>query len=125
MTEAIKMLYIDWSLADYDDTDYFRTFVDYATDFLFVCGNDRVARVHAQAGDPVFRYQMTYAPTESIYKPSFNATWLGAGHGEELQFVFGSPFVPELQYVYPNTPPEEKAFSVQMMRFWTNFARTG
>ena len=125
LIEAVKMLYIDWSRADYDDADFFRSYVDYATDANFACGGDRVARQHAQAGDSVYTYQMTFVPSRSVFSTTLPAGWLGAGHGEDLFFVFGAPFIPEIQLIYPDIPPEEKTLSVKFMEFWTNFANTG
>ena len=52
--------------------------------------------------------------------------WLGAGHGEELTFVWGHPFIGELKDIHGhNLTDEEKAFSVKLMQFWTNFAKSG
>ena len=51
--------------------------------------------------------------------------WLGAGHAEDLLFVFGTPFIEELRGIRNELTDEEKALSVKFMQFWTNFANTG
>lgn len=54
-----------------------------------------------------------------------NPTWLGAGHTEEFQFVFGWSFDENiLQYKHELTD-DEKTLSAQMMKMWTNFAKSG
>ena len=68
--------------------------------------------------------QFTHRPTVSwVSTPQYNPIWLGAGHQEELTFVFGLPFL------RINNRKEltdaEKEFSVKIMRFWTTFAKTG
>ena len=52
--------------------------------------------------------------------------WLGAGHAEDLNFVFGVPFIDELYNIKGhNMTDEENALSVKFMEFWTNFAKSG
>ncbi|XP_022105590.1 acetylcholinesterase-like [Acanthaster planci] len=124
--DAIRMQYIDWSQADYDDHDYFRSYVDFGADFYFACGTDQVARFHFQAGDNVFLYQMTHVPSLSLYNlPGGGPGWLGCGHGEDISFIFGLPFLPETAALYFNFTDEERALSVEFMKFWTTFAKTG
>ena len=52
--------------------------------------------------------------------------WLGAGHAEDLPLVFGWPFI-DIMRIYAgfDLTPEEKDLSVKVMRFWTNFAKSG
>jgi len=69
---------------------------------------------------------MTHAPSVSVYSYGGRGPgWLGATHGEELMFVFGYPFIPEVAAVRNELKDEEKALSVKFMEFWTNFAKTG
>ena len=52
--------------------------------------------------------------------------WLGASHAEELLYVWGMPFIDELYSIHGHNMSEaENALSVTMMKFWTNFAKTG
>merc|ERR1711962_412487 len=128
LADAIRMQYIDWSVADYSNTDYFRTFVDSMTDFNFACGHDLVARAHSHAGDDVYLYQMTHAPSVSLYNWGTGGVgpgWLGASHAEDLTFMFGVPFMPWFKATEPSLTDEEMELSVKFMEFWTNFAKTG
>ncbi|XP_022105576.1 cholinesterase-like [Acanthaster planci] len=120
LQDAIRMKYIDWSQADNDDYDYFRSHVEYVTDSDFACPTDLVARFHFQGGDNVFLYQMTHVPTLSLYNLDGEGPgWLGSAHADDILFVFGYPFS------YPNFTDEERSFSVEVMNFWTKFAKTG
>jgi len=124
LIDAVMMRYVDWATAEYPNADFFDTYVRYATDSAFTCNDDIVARAHALGGANVYRYQMTHVPTSTYLGLLTGTRWLGAGHAEEILFMFGAPFIGDLQYVFQFTD-EERAFSAQMMRYWTNFARTG
>jgi len=41
-------------------------------------------------------------------------------HGDEISYVFGDPLNPNKRYEI-----EEIELSKKMMRYWTNFAKTG
>lgn len=43
---------------------------------------------------------------------------------EDIQYVFGTGFIPELFESQPATI-EDKRFAVDVMTFWTNFAASG
>jgi carboxylesterase type B len=120
LQDAIRMQYVDWSHADYDDHDYFRSYVEFTTDYYFACGNDQVARTHFQAGDRVFLYQMTHVPSVSIYALYGGGPgWLGSTHAEDISFVFGLPFI------FPSFSDDDRVLSAEVMTFWTTFAKTG
>ncbi|XP_044792198.1 acetylcholinesterase isoform X6 [Bubalus bubalis] len=46
--------------------------------------------------------------------------WMGVPHGYEIEFIFGLPLEPSLNYTI-----EERTFAQRLMRYWANFARTG
>ena len=50
--------------------------------------------------------------------------WLGASHAEDWPFVFGNPFqrVSLRDLTYTN---EEKVLSLEIMRYWAEFAKRG
>ncbi|XP_071477527.1 LOW QUALITY PROTEIN: cocaine esterase-like [Diadema antillarum] len=129
--DSINQEYIDWTIADDPDADYFLSLVDLGTDIDFAAPTDYVIREHANAGGGgvVYKYFMTHEPTKSIFQvgdvyPS--TPWLGAGHSEDLTFVFGMPFIDELYNIKAhNMTAEENALSVKFMEFWTNFAKSG
>ncbi|XP_038046538.1 cholinesterase 1-like [Patiria miniata] len=123
--DAIRMQYIDWSMADFSDHDYFRSYLEFATDFYFASGVDRVARFHFHGNDSVFMYQMTHVPSVSFYGLYGGPGWLGCGNAEDMSFVFGLPFISYMAPLYAAFTDEEKGLSVELMQFWTTFAKTG
>ncbi|XP_044529356.1 acetylcholinesterase isoform X3 [Gracilinanus agilis] len=46
--------------------------------------------------------------------------WMGVPHGYEIEFIFGLPLEPTLNYTGP-----ERVLARRLMRYWANFARTG
>ncbi|XP_072171165.1 acetylcholinesterase-like [Diadema setosum] len=129
LEDSINQEYIDWTIADYPDADYFQSLVDLGTDFYYAAPTDYVIRKHANAGGTVYKYFMTHEPSQSFYQygdivPS--TPWRRAGHGEDLTFVFGMPFIDELYNIKAyNMTAEEKTLSFKFMEFWTNFAKSG
>ncbi|XP_038046537.1 cholinesterase 1-like [Patiria miniata] len=123
--DAIRMQYIDWSKADFSDHDYYHSYVAFATDFYFASGADRVARFHFHGNDSVFMYEMTHVPSVSIYNLQGGPGWLGCGHGEDISFVFGLPFISNMAPLYAAFKDEERGLAVEFMEFWTTFAKTG
>ncbi|XP_071490022.1 cholinesterase-like [Diadema antillarum] len=127
--DAVTQEYVDWTVADDPAADYFRPNIDASCDMDFACPTDFVVRQHADVGDTVFKYYMTHAPSKSYFQygtevPS--TPWLGAGHAEDVPFVFGMPFIDELYHIRGhNMTEEENALSVKFMGFWTNFAKSG
>ncbi|XP_070552016.1 cocaine esterase-like [Ptychodera flava] len=116
--DAIKLTYVPWEDADSDDANYAEAFSQMQGDHTFVCPSDLSARAYAQSGANVYVYHMTHIPATWLT----GLPWTKAGHGEDLPFVFGLHFSP----VYTWTmPAEEVAMSRNIIRYWTNFAKTG
>ena len=81
-------------------------------DSRLVCSTFDTAQRQAHLGASVFMYNF------DIPVPAAIAPGLGATHGSELTYVFGtSPLLA--------TDPAGKAASDQIQRYWTNFAKTG
>ena len=77
-----------------------------------------------ESNSSTYFYEFTHNPTFRFYNPS----WVtGAGHGSELFFVFG--FAPDMLHGLGLTKrlvsKEEMNLSKFMMRWITNFAKTG
>ena len=83
--DAIKLQYVNWEDADYDDTDYFEAYSQIQVDYSFVCPADYSARAYSQAGANVYLYHMTHIPAKSTR----GIKWMRATHIEEIPFVFG------------------------------------
>ncbi|XP_041371503.1 carboxylesterase 5A-like [Gigantopelta aegis] len=60
----------------------------------------------------VFLYKFTHRPSNARFPK-----YVGAGHTEELQFIFG--------YILKNGTNDEKRLSADWMKTWGDFARTG
>ena len=88
----------------------------------FACGTELMARTLEESGAPVFRYEFTYVPGKSIWGDV--PGWMGAGHGEEIQYVFAWGLNPDMAD-YAEHNDEENWLSVNLMRHWTNFIRSG
>ena len=67
-TASIVQEYTDWTTADDADADYYQSTLSLGTDYIYGCPKDKVARLHAEAGDTVFTYLMTHAPSKWVYK---------------------------------------------------------
>lgn len=84
----------------------------------FVSPSRRLARAMTELGGRVFLYSFTRV------RQGTPASRLGAFHGSEVPFVFGT-----LGRVYPATMPEieaiDRSLSQAMMGYWIRFASTG
>ncbi|KAJ8031505.1 Acetylcholinesterase [Holothuria leucospilota] len=89
------------------------------TDSRYICSMKEFASLLTKAENNVYMYEMTHIPqSNSVLKYS----WNGAGHMEELQYVFGLPFQTDLPF---SIPENERILSDHFLRMWANFAKTG
>ncbi|XP_072048619.1 uncharacterized protein [Amphiura filiformis] len=125
--DSIRQEYVDWSVADDPETDYFDAWNYYVGDASFACPATMETRAHVIAEEhDVYQYYFTHVPSISVFKSEyFDPKWLGAGHGEEIAYVFGYPFYPPENFESVEYPREEMSLSQQVMQYWTNFAQTG
>ncbi|XP_052784797.1 acetylcholinesterase-like isoform X2 [Mya arenaria] len=112
--EAIKFEYRNW--VNPHDQRQNAIMLDHAVgDFHFICPTVDFALLATNAGNNVFYY--VYEHRSSVHPwPE----WMGVLHGDEINFVFGEPENRTKGYTH-----EEIQFSKKMMRYWTNFAKTG
>ncbi|XP_072048620.1 cholinesterase-like [Amphiura filiformis] len=125
--DSIRQEYFDWSFADDPEADYFDAWNYYAGDAAFACPATMETREHAMAGEhDIYQYYFTHVPSISFFTTQyFDPQWLGAGHTEELPYVFGYPFYPPVYFESVEYLKEEMSLSQQVMKYWTNFAKTG
>jgi para-nitrobenzyl esterase len=76
-----------------------------------------LATSHARSGEPVYRYFFGYVPQMERGRSP------GAGHGAELQFVFGN--LGAGQSSNTRYTAADKRTAAAMGRYWTNFAKSG
>uniref|UniRef100_F7GCV7 Carboxylic ester hydrolase n=1 Tax=Monodelphis domestica TaxID=13616 RepID=F7GCV7_MONDO len=87
-----------------------------AGDATFVTAAIQTARHHRDAGLPVYFYEFPHhINSRLLVKPRSDV----ADHGDEIGFILGT----HLSKVYATEI--EKQLSRDMMKYWTNFARTG
>ena len=48
-------------------------------------------------------------------------SWVGVKHGDEIEFLFGHPF----SNTAHNYTESERTFSLKLMKYFTQFAKTG
>jgi para-nitrobenzyl esterase len=113
LAEQAKELYVGEA-----DPQYGTPLEQWGTDTSFRCSTVAQLVWHAAAGNPAFAFEFARVPEGSEA--------LGAPHGAELFYVFGTlgQQAPgsTRQFVYTEV---DKRISNQMQQYWTNFAKTG
>nr|AAK09373.1 acetylcholinesterase precursor [Schizaphis graminum] len=111
---AIEFEYTDWFSPN--DPEKNRNALDKMVgDYQFTCNVNEFAHKYALTGNNVYMY---YFKHRSLNNPW--PKWTGVMHGDEISYVFGDPLNPNKRYEI-----EEIELSKKMMRYWTNFAKTG
>jgi para-nitrobenzyl esterase len=105
----------DAVLALYPAADYAvlsRALADITTDQRYVCPAREMARATSSAGVPIYLYTFVYDDWALGYA-------LGAFHGSEIRFIFGTPLL--------GTPvsPAEQPLLETMTGYWARLATTG
>lgn len=99
------------------DAQALRSAIDYGGDSFIAFSTWKWTEAHAKTGSsPVYRYHFELPAPESTY---FKAGY--AAHADEIEYVFGT------LDTRPGATwrPEDRKLSLQMMEYWTNFAKTG
>ncbi|XP_077979971.1 pyrethroid hydrolase Ces2e-like [Glandiceps talaboti] len=122
--DMAKYFYTDWEKADSAEYSYLDALSEMTGDSLFVCPIDKCARDLFNAGVDAYLYHFTHNPLSSIWK----TTWLKAAHAEDIPYVFGyqlrSQLYSDSDWHFTMTD-EENLMSLQIMKYFTNFAKTG
>ena len=78
----------------------------------------------------MYPYLMTHRPSHSLWGK--NMTGLGPTHGEDIAYVFGTPFLfdddadeEKDYYLIGRFNDEEVDMSLQIIKYWSNFGKTG
>ncbi|XP_038050539.1 cholinesterase 1-like isoform X2 [Patiria miniata] len=117
MLDVISAYYTDST-----QSNYLRPFSRLTTDEGFTCPTDTVVKAFAAANSNTYLYQMTHVSSFHFVPLP---TWADiVPHADDLVYVFGSTFMSGLERPVLLTA-EEVDISVDMMRYWTNFAKTG
>ena len=93
------------------------------SDYVFHAQNRGVAVVHEKAGNTVYAYRFAMPGVDVERRELNGETIYGAYHAGDLPYMFGT-FTGD--HFDPTDPDEtQRQVSDRMMRYWTNFARTG
>ncbi|KAM4037645.1 acetylcholinesterase [Anomaloglossus baeobatrachus] len=112
--EAVVMQYTDW--ADEHEPLKNREAMDQIVgDHNVICPMVHFAGKVSEFGNKVYAYYFDHRASNIAWPQ-----WMGVPHGYEIEFVFGLPLEPKLNYT-----KQEAELSRRMMRYWANFARTG
>ncbi|ELK30013.1 Bile salt-activated lipase [Myotis davidii] len=94
-----------------------KTVVDFETDVYFLMPTKMAVAQHRANAKSARTYTYLFShPSRIPLYPS----WVGADHGDDIQYVFGKPFDNPLGY-----RAQDRTVSKAMIAYWTNFARTG
>ena len=119
---AVEQQYIDWSVADNATADQLNGYVRILTDQYFACPTEFYGRALEEAGAEIYRYEMDHHPAYSVWAGI--PKWTGAVHAEDLPFLFAWGLNPTMYSSVAQTH-EEKLMSVEWMRYWSNFVKSG
>ncbi|XP_015346970.1 acetylcholinesterase isoform X1 [Marmota monax] len=112
--EAVVLHYTDWLHPE--DPERLREAMSAVVgDHNVVCPAAQLAGRLAAQGARVYAYIFEHRASTLSWP-----LWMGVPHGYEIEFIFGLPLDPSLNYTV-----QERIFAQRLMRYWTNFARTG
>ncbi|PRD33012.1 UNVERIFIED_CONTAM: Acetylcholinesterase-1 [Trichonephila clavipes] len=113
-TDDVASYYLD----DISDDDPFRVRQQLYTgngEITLTCPTTYFGESYANRSNDVYFYLFNHRPRDSPWAP-----WMGATHYDEVQFVFGEPFLDSSRYTVL-----EFDLSKKMIQYWTNFAKYG
>uniref|UniRef100_A0A8D8R9Y7 Acetylcholinesterase n=1 Tax=Cacopsylla melanoneura TaxID=428564 RepID=A0A8D8R9Y7_9HEMI len=84
-------------------------------DYHFTCNVNEFAHRYAETGNNVFMFYFKHRSYNSPWP-----TWTGVLHADEISYAFGEPLNPRKAFT-----ASEVELSRRIMRYWTNFAKTG
>jgi len=96
------------------DAEFGPALAQWATDSQFRCGSAAELAWHTAAGNTGYQFQFSRSA------PGKEA--LGAPHGSEVAYVFGTLGAGQDTRKYDET---DRKISEEMQQYWTNFAKTG
>ncbi|XP_066283584.1 pyrethroid hydrolase Ces2e-like [Branchiostoma lanceolatum] len=93
-----------------------RAFAQMYGDFEYLANTVQKANLYSRRNHPTYMYLFTHRPSFSVLPE-----YVEASHGQELYFLF-----PDLRGNDPDSlSAEEEDLSRTMIKYWTNFAKTG
>ncbi|XP_066494025.1 fatty acyl-CoA hydrolase precursor, medium chain-like [Tiliqua scincoides] len=114
--EHVHILEEEYLVGTEDPSQLRDQLADLLGDCMFVVPSIKIAKLHRDAGYPVYFYEFQHQP--SAYA-GVRPDYVRSDHGDEIGFVFGKPFLAG------DATEEEQHLSRKVMSYWANFARTG
>ena len=115
---SIIFQYTDWSHPN-DPIRARKSFLDANSDAMFKAPMIISAQSFSKRNLNTYVYQLEYAPTEG--RLSDLPSWWGVYHSADAVFVFGMPLTSRNS----SSDRTDVKFSKEIIKMWTNFARTG
>ncbi|XP_061176096.1 acetylcholinesterase-like [Saccostrea echinata] len=124
LADTMSFVYTKWSKTTTNNT-YLQKMLDMSSDYQFFMPAKISARAHTKvqtSGRHTYMYLFTHRSSYAHTIP-----WApGAGHGDELPYVFGFPTSMQKGLNFKDTlQSAEVLLSEKIMTYWTNFAKTG
>ena len=127
LRQAVLQEYVQWNNPS-DSSLMFQKTIDMFSDTLFNAGVIKAALSHSDVGakDRLYFYVFDQKGVRS------DPRYTGANHADDIAYVMGFPKSMLSLYMknYSGDPatvvlPEDLNLSVKLMKYWTNFAKTG
>ncbi|XP_062567068.1 neuroligin-2-like isoform X3 [Saccostrea cucullata] len=119
--EILDHEYSDWTKLQ-DNKTRRDNVMEMISDGQYVAPIVKMAREHAETNAGTYFYSFGYSTnSESKNFPE----WSSGVFGDELPYVFGAPLVDGISPFPSEYTKNEKRLSASIMRFWTNFAKSG
>ncbi|XP_058026041.1 acetylcholinesterase-like isoform X1 [Ahaetulla prasina] len=116
--DFIQTIALKYSEGNHGPEKYRSALSHFYTDRIFACPIREAAGNIRKTGSPVYAYLFAHRPSWSVWPE-----WIGASHGAEIPFVFGT-LKSALPFNRTFTEAEAR-LSRKMMHYWAEFARTG
>ncbi|CAF1213357.1 unnamed protein product [Rotaria sp. Silwood1] len=124
--------------ANNNQTQRLKLFIDLVSDLMFnyhmvKCLN--ILSTVSNRNSSIYAYIYSHRPTSKVpsgYRDQLKLLPDAIGHFAELDYVFGVPLARKYSYIHENVNKsyynysiDEENFSRQLIRYWTNFIKTG
>ncbi|XP_048759521.2 uncharacterized protein LOC125669117 [Ostrea edulis] len=104
-----------------DKTTQSLNVVHFLTDSVFIAPAAISLQVHA-SNRKSSTYQFIFSEDIRVFYPNFPDWFHGAGHANELAFLFDARNLMATNF---SLSTNQTAFALQLIKYWTNFAKTG
>ncbi|GFY37874.1 neuroligin-4, X-linked [Trichonephila inaurata madagascariensis] len=112
--------YTDWTRPVQHPVNILDGTIDAMTDALVVAPSVSSANLFSKTMHNIFLYVFNYPSDASDHPQKVTCV-----HGDDMRYVFGAPLVQTMAHFTDNYTKAEMGLSEGIMKYWTNFARTG